>query len=78
MRKTYPLSSDSLDAVPNPDPACVFCVHSFLLARHGIVLQENMVLSELAADGVYVFTYIYSPMPIAGGTGSAGAPLALN
>ncbi|MEO1494926.1 MAG: cyclase family protein [Pseudomonadota bacterium] len=65
------------DAVPNPDPACAFCVHTYLQTRHGIVNQENAKLSELAADGVYEFTYIYSPAPIAGATGSMGAPIAL-
>ena len=67
-----------VDAVPNPDPACAFCVHTYLQTRHGIVNQENMKLSELAADGVYVFTYMYSPAPIAGATGSMGAPVAIN
>jgi kynurenine formamidase len=67
-----------VDAVPNPDPACVFCVHQFLQTRHGIVNQENMKLSELAADGVYVFTYMYTPAPITGATGSMGAPIAIN
>jgi len=66
-----------VDAVPNPDPACVFCVHTFLQARHGIVNQENLKLSELAADGVYRFAYIYSPAPIKGATGSMGAPIAM-
>ena len=66
------------DAVPNPDPACVFCVHTYLQTRHGIVNQENMLLSELAKDGVYVFTYMYSPAPIAGATGSMGAPIAIH
>jgi kynurenine formamidase len=65
------------DAVPNPDEACVFCVHTYLQTRHGIVNQENAKLSELAADGAYVFTYMYSPAPIAGATGSMGAPVAL-
>lgn len=67
-----------VDSVPNPDPTCVFCVHTYLQTRHGIVNQENMKLSELAADGVYVFTYMYSPAPIAGATGSMGAPVAVN
>jgi kynurenine formamidase len=67
-----------VDAVPNPDPACVFCVHQYLQTRHGIVNQENMKLSELAKDGVYVFTYMYSPAPITGATGSMGAPIAIN
>ena len=66
------------DAVPNPDPTCAFCVHTYLQTRHGIVNQENMKLSALAADGVYVFTYIYSPVPIAGATGSMGAPIAIH
>ena len=44
-----------VDAVPNPDPACAFCVHTYLQTRHGIVNQENLKLSELAADGVYQF-----------------------
>lgn len=65
------------DAVPNPDPACVFCVHTYLQTRHGIVNQENAKLSELAADGTYVFTYVYSPSPITGATGSNGAPIAI-
>ena len=66
-----------VDAVPNPDPECAFCVHTYLQTRHGIVNQENMKLSELAKDGVYVFTYMYSPAPIAGATGSIGAPVAI-
>ncbi|MCH9671183.1 MAG: cyclase family protein [Gammaproteobacteria bacterium] len=67
-----------VDAVPNPDPDCVFCVHTYLQTRHGIVNQENLKLSELAKDGVYVFAYMYSPTPIAGATGSMGAPMAVH
>lgn len=66
-----------VDAVPNPDPGCVFCVHTYLQTRHGIVNQENMKLSELAAAGVYQFAYIYTPTPVAGATGSMGAPIAI-
>lgn len=67
----------AVEVIPNPDPGCVFCVHTFLQARHGIVNQENMKLSELAEDDTYVFTYMYSPAPIVGATGSMGAPLAV-
>jgi kynurenine formamidase len=67
----------AVEAVPNPDPGCVFCVHAFLQTRHGIVNQENMKLSELAADKTWVFTYVYSPVPMVGATGSTGAPLAI-
>ncbi len=67
------------DPVPYPDePACAFCIHQYLQTRHGIVNQENLRLKQLADDGVYVFTYIYSPVPIAGATGSIGSPLAID
>ena len=66
-----------VEAIPNPDPDCVFCVHTFLQARHGIVNQENLRLAELAARGVYRFAYVYAPVPIKGATGSTGSPLAL-
>jgi kynurenine formamidase len=62
---------------PNPDTDCVFCVHSFLQARHGIVNQENLTLSSLAAQRVYQFAYIYTPVPIKGATGSIGSPIAI-
>jgi hypothetical protein len=67
------------DPVPYPDePGCAFCLHQFLQTRHGIVNQENMALKQLADAGVYVFTYLYSPIPITGATGSAGAPVAID
>lgn len=66
-----------VEAVPDPDPACVFCVHTFLQTRHGIVNQENLKLSELSRDKVYQFLYMYSPTPIEGATGSMGAPIAI-
>ena len=65
-----------VEVVPNPDQACA-CVHTHLITRHGILLQENMDLDGPARDKVYTFLYVFSPMPIAGATGSAGAPLAI-
>jgi kynurenine formamidase len=65
------------EAVPNPDPGCAFCVHTHLLTRHGIVNQENMDLDALSADKAWRFLYLYSPAPIAGATGSPGAPVAV-
>ncbi|TVQ29927.1 MAG: cyclase family protein [Geminicoccaceae bacterium] len=67
----------AVEAVPNPDPACIFCVHQHLLVRHGILLQENMRLDDLIADEAWTFLYMYSPVPIAGATGSIGAPIAV-
>jgi kynurenine formamidase len=66
-----------VEVVPNPDPACAFCVHSHLITRHGILLQENMDLEALAKERVYTFLYVYSPAPVVGATGSMGAPLAI-
>jgi kynurenine formamidase len=65
------------EVIPNKEPGCAFCIHSHLLTRHGIVNQENMDLDGLSKDKAYRFTYMYSPMPIAGATGSAGSPLAI-
>jgi len=58
-------------------PGCIFCVHTFLQTRHGIVNQENMKLKELADAGVYLFAYVYTPVPIKGATGSIGVPIAM-
>ena len=66
------------EVVPNPDPACAFCVHQHLITRHGIVNLENMDLDGLVADKVYRFMYVYSPAPIVGATGSMGAPIAID
>ena len=69
---------NATDAVPYPgDESCAFCVHQMLQTRHGIVNQENLALKQLVDDGVYVFAYIYSPVPIRGATGSIGAPIAI-
>lgn len=65
------------EVVPAKDPACVFCVHQHLLVRHGIVNQENLDLDALAADRAWRFLYLYSPVPIAGATGSIGSPTAI-
>ena len=65
------------EVIPNKEPGCAFCVHSHMLTRNGIVNQENMDLDGLSADKVYRFMYVYSPVPIAGATGSIGAPLAI-
>jgi len=66
-----------VEVVPNPDKACAFCVHTHLITRHGIHLQENMDLDGPARDKVYTFLYVFSPAPIVGATGSIGAPLAI-
>jgi kynurenine formamidase len=66
-----------LEVVPAKDAACVFCVHQHLLVRHGIVNQENLDLDALAADRAWRILYLFSPVPIAGATGSIGSPVAV-
>jgi kynurenine formamidase len=67
----------ALEVVPNPDPDLAFPVHAILLTRNGTYLQENLDLSELVADGVDKFAYIYVRVPITGATGSPGSPIAV-
>jgi kynurenine formamidase len=66
-----------VEAIPNPDKVCAFCVHAHLITRHGILLQENLDLDAPARDKAYTFLYVFSPTPIVGATGSPGAPLAI-
>ena len=65
------------EAVPNPNPNLVFAVHNELITRNGIFNHENLDFSELIADGVYEFVYVFAPMRIKGATGSAGRPIAV-
>ncbi len=65
------------EVVPNPDKDLAFVVHGELITKHGILNHENMNFDELIAAKKYQFVYVFSPMPIKGGTGSAGGPIAI-
>ena len=67
----------AIEVVPNPDPNLAFPVHQILLTRNGIHILENIRLDHLAADKVYKFAFVFSPLPIKGGTGSPGNPIAV-
>jgi hypothetical protein len=41
------------------------------------VVFENLDLEALAADRVYEFAYIFSPLRLKGATGSPGNPIAV-
>ena len=45
--------------------------------KHGIHLHEGMNLDGVAEREAYVFVYVFAPLPIVGGTGSPGNPLAI-
>ena len=55
----------------------LFECHVQLMTRRGIWNLENMDLSQLVADKVYEFLFVWSPLKIKGGTGSPGNPVAL-
>ncbi len=66
-----------VEVVPNPDPKRAFVVHNELITRNGIYIHENLVFDDLIADGAYQFVYVFAPLPIKGGTGSIGNPIAI-
>lgn len=66
-----------VEVVPNPDAGLAFPVHQMFLAKNGIYIHENVATERLTEEGVSEFAYIFSPMPVKGATGSAGAPLAV-
>ncbi len=47
-----------VEAVPNPDPQRIFPAHSYLLAKRGVHILENMQTAELAADDASEFMFV--------------------
>lgn len=66
----------AMEAVPGENPERAIEGHQWLLSR-GIYNLENLDLSELAADRVYEFAFIFSPLKLVGATGSPGNPIAV-
>ena len=66
-----------VEVVPSVDPNDAFPVHKHLLTENGILIHENLKLSDLADDEVYKFAYIFVRVPFKGGTGSPGSPIAV-
>jgi len=58
----------------NPQP---FECHIKLQTKNGIWNLENLDLSQLVADRVYEFLFVWSPLKMKGATGSPGNPIAL-
>lgn len=55
----------------------VLPAHRVLLVEAGIYIIEALALDELAAAGIYEFTFVLVPMNIIGATGSPVRPLAV-
>lgn len=69
--------SPSMEAVPGEDPNRPFEGHQWLISKNGIYNIENLDLDRLAADQVYEFAFIFTPLPLKGATGSPGNPIAV-
>lgn len=78
-RKASLVGADSccVEVDPNPDPKLDHPVHQELLMHHGIFILENLDLRILAAERVYEFLFIFTPIPFKGASGSPGRPLAI-
>jgi kynurenine formamidase len=63
----------TVEAMPPMDHA----VHRFLLVHNGITHLENLFLEELAAQQVYEFLLIVTPLRLQGATGSWVHPIAI-
>jgi kynurenine formamidase len=66
----------AIEVLPFPT-GTVFPVHQRLIRDFGIPLLEGLVLAGLAATGRHEFMFAASPLPVAGGTGSPIAPMAI-
>lgn len=66
-----------VEVVPFAEAATSWPVHLMMLKENGIYLFESLNLEELSKDQVYEFTFVFSPLPIKGATGSPGNPIAI-
>ena len=78
-RKASMVGSDqwTTEVVPNPDPELAFPVHQELIVNNGIFNLENMAFDAIAADRLYKFAFIFTPVPFKGAAGSPGRPIAV-
>jgi len=66
----------AIEAIPFP-AGTVFPVHQRLIRDYGIPLLEGLDLRALSAHGRDQFLFVAAPLPVAGGTGSPLAPVAV-
>jgi kynurenine formamidase len=71
--------TSSNDAQPSGEKGDAYAVHCHteMQARRGIWNLENLDLKPLVDAKVYEFAFIWAPLKIIGGTGSAGNPIAI-
>ena len=66
----------SVEQFPGADPDNWVVVHSYLLCEAGVMMLENAVLEELAAEKVYEFAFVAAGLKLGGATGSPVRPMA--
>ena len=78
-RKVSMVGSDQsgTEVQPSADPKQAYPVHQELMMKNGIFNLENLMLEELARDGVSEFLFVFTPVRFKGATGSPGRPLAI-
>ena len=78
-RKVAMIGADTwaIEAVPHEREGLAFPVHQWNLTKHGVYHLENLDLEQLAADRVYEFCFVFSPLRLKGATGSPGNPIAV-
>jgi kynurenine formamidase len=78
-RKVHAVGADTIafECLPAGAGHSVLPAHRVLLVESGIYIVETMALEELAANAVYEFIFILSPLPLYGATGSPVRPLAV-
>jgi kynurenine formamidase len=65
------------EALPPEEADGFLPVHSYLMARVGIPVFENLWLEDLAVAGVREFAFLAFPLKLAGSTGAPVRPVAL-
>lgn len=78
-KKICLIGSDNwgIEAIPGEDENLAAPVHHWTLVRHGIYHLENLDLERLAADKIYEFAFVFTPLRLKGATGSPGNPIAV-
>lgn len=78
-QKVVIIGSDNIgiEVIPFSKGNTIWPVHLFLIKDSGVHLFESLVLEELHEDKLYEFAFMFSPLPIKGGTGSPGNPIAI-
>ena len=67
----------ALEVIPSVELPGGFPVHGYLLVDAGVPIVENLVLDELARDGVFTFVFVGLPLKLRGASASPVRPIAL-